>query len=290
MQRKVAEWRPRDNLQNFTRLHRQGLRWLLSHRHLLYVCDADKNMGVTICSPDWIHGQAHKHLADACVEKKFDDFCDAVDRVVPDVSSSLQALAQEGKVSRNALQYLASSFKHCTVGRFRILPKLHKSPVASRPIFTSGFTTPLAQFLTDRLAVLLDGADTICRSTDDALQEFVAFNNIKSSLHSPTLQLVSFDITSLYPSISIPHCIEVLARAIRAKFQRAEADPLVRLVGAILSLNWVSFKNAYYCIVQGIATGSSAAVVLANAYLLEFDRHVLDESYGVCLYKRFIDD
>lgn len=47
---------------NTTKLDREAMIWLKQEAHKICIIEADKNLGIAVCTKDWLHEQVYGHL------------------------------------------------------------------------------------------------------------------------------------------------------------------------------------------------------------------------------------
>ena len=284
----ISNWSPsKPSSGSWSYFDRCALRWLKLNRSTVMICDSDKNMGVTICSTTWVLGQAQRHIDGACTLLSGQDWEISTYHAINEAKAVIDRAVRLKVLTHAERSFVVADFQRPVPGQFRILPKIHKNPVESRPIFSAGqsWTRRLADWLTQKLSVLLDGASTVALSSDDVQARM---KDWQVGVHEK-LVLVTLDIEALYPSISLPHLKWTLAVLIRSRFPVKEAEVIIKMLEIVLHYNEAQWQGKVFRITQGVATGSPASVVIANAYLLSLDKHICD---FCCLrgYQRYVDD
>ena len=292
--RAVERWTPAKRLPNWSFWDKQAMRWLAKHRSSVKVCDSDKNMGVSLHSQEWVRRKSLEHIQDACWELRSDEWEATTREAVREAELLLSRLQQTNLCSSAETNYIRSYFRNPQAGLFRLLPKLHKTPISSRPVFTSGRSIfrGMAEWLVVLLEPLLQRYSTIAIDSDQvqtALLNWSTQWRHSADFHSvPDLQFITLDVEALYPSIDLNHLKEVVSRQILAFYDRRKAEQVIRILDLVLKINDVVFEGRIFRIQKGLPTGSPVSVVLANLYLVEMDAKLM--FMPLCLYKRFIDD
>jgi hypothetical protein len=125
-------------------------------------------------------------------------------------------------------------------------------------------------FLTEQLGPLQKDCRWVISSADEFLdrrrrQRIPAGYNLRT-----------MDVINLYPSIDRRHLLQVLGRKIWARWAAdpAKADFLVKMLELVLSSLYVTFNGVILQCDDGVPTGMSTGVILANVYLDDFDEYV----------------
>ena len=157
----------------------------------------------------------------------------------------------------------------------RLLPKLHKTPIGSRPVFTCGaaWIRGICEWLVVILQPMLDKSSTVALNSEQVQQDLQSFSRAwkETGRSGRQLRFVTLDIESLYPSIVLSHLMTVVSKQILTFFPRPQGEVLVKLLDLVLKHNDVSFEGNLFRIGKGLPTGSPVSVVLANLYLIELD-------------------
>lgn len=181
--------------------------------------------------------------------------------------------------------FLLMLLHDCKLPRMRLLIKVHKTPVESRCICSGrNWITMPAQLLLGRYRQLI---------TKDLPYVTTGSRHVLKRLpsHSPANILVAMDIRDLYPQIRVSLLKEFLWRQLLRKFSGLAAlcGFLLHLFEIVMSAQYVVVDGRIYLLIDGLATGLSCAVELANMLLHEFDVY-MNIKLSCCLYFRFVDD
>ena len=178
---------------------------------------------------------------------------------------------------------------------FRILAKIHKQPVSSRPIGN------YRDFCLGTAGVFLSSyLQPVVASCRHVIGSHVPIINWAETARLEEHEVMfTFDIEALYPSIQVwpgegGLCLfDVVERAIRSFYspQPDFVEFLVRLLHLVLSTQLTQYGGSFFEVTWGLSTGLQCASELANLYLDVLDSHVWQNSGGAlkCLF-RYIDD
>ncbi|CAJ0955327.1 unnamed protein product [Ranitomeya imitator] len=200
-------------------------------------------------------------------------------------------------LDRNIIDHKTATFlshPHPITPVFYILPKIHKSLInpPGRPIVasTESILSPLSVFLEKILTPLV-------RKTKSFLLDTGHFLTILKQLGSvpPDSLLVTFDVNSLYTSISHDKGIEATKSLLEESNHTPDTVQLcLDLLSLVLYENYFLYEDTFYNQQRGTAMRSNMAPAYANAFMNHFEvRHVftnpLFQQNAIC-YHRFIDD
>jgi len=180
---------------------------------------------------------------------------------------------------------------HPRPAQLYFLKKIHKTPMAIRPIVSSvnSATENLAQFLDHYLQPIMKNLPAYLKDTNQLLEELL---NIRIQ---PDDWLVTVDVKSLYTCIphdeGIQACHEAWLLQEQNDPQHPPADTLRCLLELVLKLNTLEFNEKFYLQTLGVAMGSRLAPAYANTFMGKLEKNILDTTrYKPKYYKRFIDD
>ena len=107
----------------------------------------------------------------------------------------------------------------------------------------------------------------------------------------PTTQFITFDVTDLYTMIPRGGALLALERFLskhseQCRIQGMTIDTIMKMARLVLDTNCFVFDRKIYRQVRGGAMGSAFTMTLANIYMLEWEKdlvefqHSLNEIYG----------
>jgi hypothetical protein len=155
---------------------------------------------------------------------------------------------------------------------FYILLKLHKSPIAGRPIVSSIATTTFyaSRYLDRVLQPIMKSSFSFIRNSTDLILR------LESSTYPTDCILGSADVINLYPSIDLQDGLHMLHIALRISPIKVENIPLLMdLAQFILFNNYLSFNDQVYLQLRGTAMGTPFAVTFACIYISMLEMETL---------------
>lgn len=275
---------------NLSREERSGLRELKANP-TVRVLATDKNLGPALVSAEWLEKETLKHLNDtnsyAIVTK--DDWTLRRQKVIENRERLIKTYSSFlPPNSHKFLRSLDNNSRSFDPAKFYIIPKIHKSPIAGRPIAASHsyITRPISIFV-DELVKPSIKMPTVLRDSGELIQ---CLEKVELPVNS---LLVTADVSSLYPNIDIKKAIIALDLLLR-EANTAQTPLLVQLTRLIFENNFLKSEfnsDVIYHQTFGIAMGTPFAVTAANAFMYYHERDIITSySRYLCLYKRFIDD
>lgn len=273
---------------NFSWADRKARQWLTRHSAIVSVVDCDKGLGEAIVSRKWLQDQIRKQLAQGYVQCTPEMFQIQLSESKAGALALVEFFFYSQVITASLRRYLLHRFQNSCAGIFRVLVKVHKEPVGSRPVcnLRSSWFAPFATFLVEQLLPLQKNHPSIISSTDELL---VLLGQLECK---ENMQLITLDVNNLYPSICRSHMLSLLIPLIRASFTCQQfATFLIKVLDLVLSVVFVEFEGELYRSLEGVPTGLSVAGVLANLYLSHLDLF-LQDSLGeqLQLVVRYIDD
>jgi hypothetical protein len=179
------------------------------------------------------------------------------------------------------------------------LPKLHKSPLALRPIvpaarcLTTGLSVTLHYYLhdhaTSQMRSLPYRQRSICSSSRDCLVALLSLND------NPMLDdcvLVTYDVSSLYTNLDNDACIQLVSQFLR---ERNADHGIISFVEValrfVLDNNVFMYGKRALRQLSGAAMGSNCIPTVSNICLYMLERSLFTSyPHDLLLHKRFLDD
>ena len=258
---------------------------------------ADKNLGWVLMDQSWYREQSYKHLNDKKVYIRRE--CPTILVLKEELANLIRTYHCSSK-DKTSIQ-IDEGFK---LPEFYILPKVHKTPWASRPVVPNinSPTTNASRWLSDQLKPVLKLFPWILNGTKEMILylESTVFDSILEPM------LISGDCVSMYTNIptnnAIRHFINfrtqysllVENKTITEQFPYPEKKWLfiVKLLEWVLKRNYFRFDNTTWLQIEGTAMGTNVAPDFAQIYLGIFEwRHIYIKKGQLPVgYKRYVDD
>ena len=195
---------------------------------------------------------------------------------------------QRGMIDKDTYNYLLPP-KPFRTPLIYFLKKLHKSPIAVRPIVshTNSPTSNISSFLDKILQPIVKEFPHILASSKTLI------NELQSIPYQPGSFLVTLDVTSLYPNIPIHESILVILDFIKEQ-NNPTYPPLCilnQLFNFVLNYNCFNFANLFFLQVHGIAMGTKLAPNYANLFMANLEsKFIFSYHKQPIYYRRYIDD
>lgn len=274
--------RTRDH--NITKNEQDALN-ALSNRQDIVIKPADKGGGIVILDRNDYVKEGDRQLGDRKFYKPL--LSDPTKEHQKIVNNVLEQLVGAREIDRKLARALTSA--HPVVGRFYMLPKLHKIGNPGRPIISGigTITEPISGYIDYLIRDIPPQFPSYLRDTNHFLQE------IEGMVLPDGAFLVTLDVTSLYTNI--PHSDGISALIQSYNEHREEDSPSPRVVEVltrlVLELNSFEFENKYFLQTSGTAMGTKMAPNYATIFMHNIETKFLSTSdSSPALYKRFLDD
>ena len=210
-----------------------------------------------------------------------------------DLKKLLTFIKEEGRLSRELVKQLI--VQEPRIPRIYGLPKIHKSGHPLRPIAdaTDSVTYSIGKFLNNILKPLTTASPfTVVNSTQfcDRIRDLSVLTNER---------LYSFDVTQLFPSVTVHMAMTALNEALDANDQWQETTQLTKreillLVRICLVTSECMFDGKVWAQVKGLPMGGPLSPVIAELTMQRFERLLFGELRLLNLlpkcWLRFVDD
>jgi hypothetical protein len=286
---------------------KEDIKWKIFHevannlrkRQDIIIKPADKNLGVTVLNRDWYISTATstKYLGDTTTYRQIHQPLP----IQPIVNELELICKQQDWLSTTKITKLLTDLtsdhardkvKLC---RMYFMPKLHKTPLALRPICASqGWITywtsvyihlTLFPLLRQIPSYITNSAQLVSRLDTIKLPKYYQF--------------IQADVDNLYPSINIDDALKALCTFLEDKshFPNSQISFILKLTKWVLKNNYVTFGESTYLQICGTAMGTPCAVVVACIYMHILEQEALTQFArqhyiirSIFLFNRFIDD
>lgn len=248
---------------------------------------ADKGGAVVILNRiDYIN-EAMRQLNDDKSYKKLDE--DPSNYVFTKINKILKNLENQNLITKNIYNKLKC--KDPSIGRFYLLPKIHKEGNPGRPIISSCGT------ITENISAFVDSfLKSIPPLLPSYIKDSIHFLNKIKQLNDMGLPrniiLCTLDVASLYTNIPHKEGIEACFHFLK-KYNNNYPLPrtICNLIQIILENNYFEFDNNYYLQIQGTAMGTKMAPNYANIFMGLFEASFLNSiKLTPLVWYRYIDD
>ena len=167
----------------------------LKERDDIVIKSADKGSAVVVMDKVDYLEEANRQLTDERFYKQLDS--DPTEEFSTKITQELKIMKENSHIDKNTFDYLKPDKPK--VGRFYLLPKIHKVNNPGRPIVSANGhpTEKISEFVDFHLRPHVEALPSHLKDTTDYLQKMESMNPLPSG----TI-LVSMDVTSLYTTQS----------------------------------------------------------------------------------------
>ena len=279
-----------------------------SHPSVL-IRNCDKNLGIALISRRWYTSTVLSMLSDQSTYQR--------------ITWKNQAIAVMRRARKRVLQIIGSFFnddlvpppfiKYILKGLdsdverlpvFHGIVKLHKSPIALRPI-VAGHTTVLSNYcrvLAHYLQPLVELSPRWIKNSTHLLSKLLSLHCPRPHDNTRTW-LVTGDVASLYTNISIDLAAEVLTRMLedyehvyQSSLSPLSPSNILGLVKIALDSNVFTFREDletehFFRQIDGLAMGNPLAPLIANLVMDSLEESLTTPpGLNLLLWSRYIDD
>ena len=291
---------------NLTKKERKCVQQL-SRQGKVVLLNSDKSMGPVAMSKNLFIEECFVHLYDKVGtyillghgKETKEAICNELESKVRELMNAMKGVAGFQKM---AATYGAAAIDAARQGKLAtcyVIPKLHKTPIASRLIVPAYDTVaaPLADFLHDTLFDEVAKHRYVLRDTNQLIQQLELANS--NGLAGFQI-LVTADVTALYPSIELEHGLKALRMFMeRLYWPETKISNIIKIAEFVLTHNIIEFplseENPIFKQVIGTAMGVSFSVCYAIIFMIWFEDPLILEAIRKGYlkqedYNRFIDD
>jgi hypothetical protein len=254
------------------------------------IVGTDKNLGLALIDRDEYDRLCQQHLTDATTYRLISNTPNIT------IDENTKALLRQLNIAARRLrpdivkltEFLDQHQTHFRIPKFHCLLKIHKTPVAGRPIAGahSWITTEISKFLSFLLRPKVERMKAVVlRDTQQLIAE------LEHKPISDNSLFFTMDIVALYPNMD--HA-KTLAAVAALRFENPnERNWCLNATEAILKCSLVEYNQKIFIQTRGMPMGTNAAVELANIYVatvIELNPRFREHNGRLTHYKRFIDD
>jgi hypothetical protein len=247
------------------------------------ILNCDKNIGSAIISHELFLKISYIHLDDRTNFSTLES--DPLDSTTKLISDKLLELKLSKDLSNNLAKVLL--VKNPKLGKFNILPKLHKSKFGTRPIINSidHPTSNISQFLDFILQPFVKTSQSFIKDSQNLIQK------LELKEFPDNIKIYSLDFESLYSNINLSHALTIISEFMSNKLSNSQITPIgfYNLLKILFDNNVFTFQNKFYRQIKGIAMGSKCGPSIANIYLSCLEKSFLI-IHKPLFYGRYIDD
>lgn len=275
---------------NTTKTELKNLKYLKSNMNLI-IKPIDKGLGTAIFNKrEYITLATTQHLNDHST------YTHLSKNPLIQTVNTIKAIIKNEITSNNLPQSTANQLMPKSpyqLGKFYILPKLHKNKLQTRPIISNinHPTSNISEFLHKQMLKTTTTTQTYIKNSFELKEQL---KNIK--IDKNTI-IITADIESLYTNIPQETGSQIVTDTMydnNNEYKPTIKKPTFKtLLRNLLKHNIFEFNNKYYIQKNGTAMGTKMAPTYANIYLKHYEDIWLKMTTfkdNIILFKRYIDD
>lgn len=176
------------------------------------------------------------------------------------------------------------------LAKFYGIPKTHKQDIPLRPIIsnTNCITFKLSKWISNQLKPLLG------KISNSHIKNSATLKNTISNLNMTNMDMVSFDVTSLFTNVPVSDALSLLQTHISNTHFTFEVpfDIIKSLILLVTEHSHFSFNNKYYTQKEGLSMGSPLSPIISCLYLELLERYFFYPSplFSNTTWLRYVDD
>ncbi len=255
----------------------------------IVITSCDKNIGFAVMQKSLYNNLANKHLENSltyeCLESN------PLNQTIQIINDKIEYLKINGHISNELNNQITKGLINCKLGKFKIMPKLHKEKFGIRPVIsTIRHPTSILCLLIDLIIQpFVNKNETYLKDSTNLIQELDNIN--LDNVNIERIEIYSMDFESLYTNIKSNDAINKITEYLSRNFNNSHINNigLFEILTLIFKNNIFEFNNKYYNQINGLIMGVICGPSIANLYLyiLEIKWYNLNNPL---VYKRFIDD
>jgi hypothetical protein len=247
------------------------------------VIECDKNVGLCIIPVKEYNKVMLDHLNNQTLYQELDN--NPLKETIQSVSNELNDMKKQKLISKELYNRIKPI--SCSIGKIRLLPKLHKPEFSFRPIINckNQPTAKISLFIDLLLRKITEKAHSYIKDSQGLLLHCNDLIIEKNSI------LYSCDFSALYTNIDSIKCINTITHYISNLLNSKDLklNGFTKLLKLVFFNNIFEFNGNYYKQIKGISMGIICGPTLANLYLMLLESQFIKIQRPI-VYKRFIDD
>jgi hypothetical protein len=274
----------------------QTIKFFRSNQDSLVLKPADKGSGIVIMDREFYSRGVHEYINS---NPNFFTLVrvDPTPALLSHINSELNSLRRSGHLDYRTSRMLSPDNASARCPYLYGLPKIHKTPVAFRPIVSGNGhpTEKLSIFIDFLLQPYVTLNDLYLKDSTDLLNSLNPIRN----LDPDNTTLFSLDVVSMYPNIPLNELIDSILTTLHSypqtmlKHKSTQySTPLIKkLLELVLFNNYFQFEGKFYHQTHGIAMGTPCACSTSDIFICNWIKKALQSApHTPMFYRQYRDD
>ncbi len=265
------------------------LRKTLKSKQII-ITSCDKNVGFAIMNTNLYNNLALEHLnQNNQTYKKLET--NPLIETISKIRNKISYLNNNNHISNELNNQIERGLTDCKIGKFKIMPKIHKTKFGIRPVIsTIKHPTSILCLLIDLiLQPIVVTRETYLKDSTNLIQDLEKIN--LDNIDMNKIVIYSMDFESLYTNIKSEDAINKITDFLSQNFKSHHIDNIgiFEILKLVFNNNIFEYNKNYYNQINGLIMGVICGPTIANLYLyiLEINWYQIERPL---MYKRYIDD
>ena len=249
------------------------------------ITETDKNIGITVSTHRVYNELAFEHLKNDTIYSQINNL--TLTEINNKIKTKIETLLIDAHINKKLAKHLIIDDDKVRFGKFRLMPKIHKSKFGIRPIINCN------QHPTSKISLLIDCLlKPIVAGTESYIKDSQHLIQKTQFLHfQQDCSLFSCDFESLYTNILLADACNYICDFVKDKldFNYISIFGFKTILEILFSFNYFTFNQQVYKQNSGVAMGTISAPNIANIYVYCLEVKFLN-IHRPLFYCRFIDD
>ena len=274
-------------------LDQKKIRVLRNLKERFAILKPDKGQGVVLLSKDTYTNTVERISKDKTKFKTLNH--DPTLMNLKTIQIYLKTLLKRVEITEEEEKLMRPKFVH--IGRAHGFPKTHKTFTNVPPFRSIIDTSNTPHYKMGKfLANLLNPLTQNDHSGEDSFEASSRIQNISPTLFERGYVFFSFDIVSLFTNVPLDKTIKIILKIIyedKLITTTLKKRTMKKLITDVCKKTAFSFNDNVYKQTDGVSMGSSLGPVIANIFMTELEKFILDELINdniVKFYIRYVDD
>lgn len=167
------------------------------------------------------------------------------------------------------------------------LPKIHKNPLAMRPISSNicAPTEKMAAWMVEELRKYPISHGKSVKNSVEFAEQLKEVELRRGEI------LVSFDVTALFPNVPVQGALQSLRRHLeRNRVPPNQIQAYLLIANVCMNQSFFSFRGKFYKQTFGLSMGNKLSPLLADVFMSDLEADLSKEKIFPRVWRRYVDD